>query len=249
MANATSRWIASAACALLACEALAVELVVIESNAPAYAAGSTLDAAKPLVLAAGHFVVLAAEDGRVVRFAGPRNAPVSSTAPEAETPAADDVVSAVARLFGRRGPELGGVAGVRGGADEASADTRPDAWLVHSERTGDQCFIPRRGVELWREAATGAGSGEVEDVVARTTARLAWADERRAPWPATLVPESGRVYLVRPDDELRSVAIRMVALPQGLEGDDAASVAWLAAKGCLAQARVLLGQIEAARAR
>ena len=245
MANAMSRWAAAAACITIALEAHAAEIVVIESNAPAYASGRTLDAANPLVLTAEQFVVLATEDGRVLRFDGPRNEPVSSAAPEADESPADEVIGALARLFGRQDPELGGIAGVRdGGGDATTADRRPDVWLIHAEHTGDQCFIPRRRPVFWRETATGAAHGEVEDIVARTTVRLEWLGEpQRALWPSALSPQSGRVYLVRPENDLRSAAIRLHAVPQGLAGDDVASVAWLAAKGCLSQARMLLGQI------
>jgi hypothetical protein len=182
-----------------------------------------------------------------LRFEGPRNEPITSVPPDAEPPAADNVVGALAQLFGGGGPELGGVAGVRGSAAvETAADTRPNAWLIHSEHTGDQCFIADRSPELWRESGAGAIGSDVEDVLTRTKARLEWAGSaQRAPWPAASAPQSGRVYLLRPDDDLRSVAIRLQSLPGGLAGNDLASVAWLAAKGCFGQARLLLGQIVA----
>jgi hypothetical protein len=192
--------------------------------------------------------VVATEDGQVVRIDGPRGGPISSeSSPEGRPPAADDVIGALARLFGGPGPELGGIAGARGGADqETIADSRPDAWLIHAERTGDQCFIPGRGPELWREVPIGVVGGELEDLVAHTTVRLEWADaQQRTAWPAVPAPQSGRVYLVRRESELSSIAIRLQALPRGLAGNDLASVAWLAARGCMPQARLLLGQIVA----
>ena len=48
------------------------------------------------------------------------------------------------------------------------------------------------------------------------------------------------IYLLRPTDSLRSVPIRLHLLEPALSGGGQATAAWLAAKGCIDQARLLL---------
>jgi hypothetical protein len=243
MLTASCRFIA--VCLLLSAGgALAQEVAIIESSAPAYEPGTTLDAASPLRLAADQFIVVATEDGRILRLEGPRNAPLSADLEGAE-PETAEVIGALGRLFGRTGPEPGGLAGVRGDDDvQTSVDTRPVAWLIHAGRSGDQCFVGDAPVELWRELGSSQAASEITDVAAGVTATVEWTGEQqRAPWPRSLGALDGRVYLLRPDDQVRSVAVTLRALPPEINEHELAAVAWLAAEGCARQARLLLGQI------
>jgi hypothetical protein len=233
------------ACLLLcaASATFAEEVAVIESSAPAYEPGKTLDSANPLVLAAEQFVVIATEDGRILRLEGPRNTPLAADL-EGEEPATAEVIGALARLVGQAGPEPGGLAGVRGEEDETPLDTRPEAWLIHTGRQGNQCFLSDAPVELWRELGSSASASEITDVAGGGTARVDWAGQaQRAPWPASLGPVDGRVYLLRRNDAVRSIAVTLHVLPPEIDDHELAAVAWLAAEGCARQARLLLAQV------
>lgn len=228
---------------LCAGAAVAEEVAIIESSAPAYEPGQTLDPASPLMLAAEQFIVIATEDGRILRLEGPRNAPIAAEL-EGDEPATAEVIGALSRLVGQTGPEPGGLAGVRGEEDETPLDTRPEAWLIHTGRQGNQCFLSDAPVELWRELGRSAAASEITDVTGGGTAKVEWAGQaQRAPWPASLGPVDGRVYLLRRDDAVRSIAVTLRALPPEIDDHELAAVAWLAAEGCARQARLLLAQV------
>ena len=232
---------------LLACAlapgAHAAEQVVLESNSAMYQAGRTLDGESEIMLAAMEFVVFATEDGRFLRIAGPYMGPATGGDRPGPPPSESNVRRAVAQLVGARPAEAGGLAGVRGDLDDErdAADTRPDPWLIHAERTGDQCVLRGSAVAFWREQSDGALTAELVDVTDDRTASLHWpASEARAAWPFDSPPADNRVYLVRPAGGIRSVAIRLHALAHELADKDLATVAWLAARGCTDQARALL---------
>lgn len=238
-----------AACWLGAGSVHGAEQVVLESNTRAYPAGRTLDATAEIALAADEFVVFATEDGRLLRIAGPYEGLARGAA--ADRRADDDrtLRRILAQLFGLESEEAGALAGVRGpafdDAADAGADTRTDPWVLHAERTGDQCIIGERPARFWRETAVEPSSAEVLEVAGGRSAVLDWpAQASIAEWRSA-APADGEVYLVRPEGELRSVAIRVHALPAALEPRGLVAVAWLATRGCIDQARLLLRQVDA----
>jgi len=233
-----SNVILAALCAsFVAGSAYAAEHVVLESNAVRYEAGSLLDAALPIVLESGEFVLLATEDARFLRIEGPHSGPATGNAPDESA-----LRRALALLVAQERTQVGGVGGVRGGGeDEATEDTRTEAWLVHAERSGDQCVLRGADVALWRERADGGAQWEIATAGSERTAAFTFgAGERRAAWPAALAPQDNEIYLVRPAAAQRSVAIRLHVLEPSVGANSLAAAAWLAAKGCTAQARLLL---------
>lgn len=224
----------------------AAEQVVLESNNARYPAGRTLDSGAAIALTADDVVVFATEDGRLVRIAGPYSGPAGGTNEGGEPGNESSLRRILAQLFGRQPEEANALAGVRGpaGTDADGADTRTDPWLLHAERTGDQCIVRERPVRFWRELAAGGASAEVVDVGGERAAVLRWpAQAAVAEWPAA-APVDGAVYLVRPEGEFRSVAIRLHVLPAALEPEGLVTVAWLASQGCIDQARLLLREVE-----
>ena len=215
----------------------AAEIVVLESNSARYAAGQTLDAAVPITLPAGEFVAIVTEDARLIRIDGPHNGPAVG-----QTPDEGAVRRALAQLIVEQRPEVGGVGGVRGDGDEAQApDTRPEPWLVHTQRSGEQCALRGQGVQLWRESATDAAVAELTASLEDATGEVRWnTGEQRASWPTEVPIRDETIYLLRLHDSLRSLPIRLHLLAPGLAGNGLAAAAWLAARGCTEQARLLL---------
>ena len=82
---------------------------------------------------------------------------------------------ALTQLIVEERPAVGGVGGVRGGEGEAqAADTRPDPWLVHAQRSGDQCVLGGESVGVWRESASDAVVAELGVLLAESTAQIRW---------------------------------------------------------------------------
>lgn len=223
------------------------EQVVLESNTKTYVAGRTLDSTTEIMLAADEFVVFATEDGRLLRVEGPYNGLARAAA---DRPTGDGTVRRIlAQLFGREAEEAGALAGVRGpgagAATDTGADTRTDPWVLHAERTGDQCMIEGRPVHFWRESTTSPASADVVEVAGGRAAVLRWpARTAIAEW-GSAAPTDGEVYLVRPEGELHSVAIRVHVLPAALEPRGLVTAAWLASHGCIDQARLLIRDVDA----
>ena len=215
----------------------AAEIVVLESNSARYAAGQTLDAALPITLPAGEFVAIVTEDARLIRIEGPHNGPAAG-----QTPDEGAVRRALAQLIVDQRPEVGGVGGVRGSGEDAQGpDTRPEPWLVHTQRSGDQCVLRGQHVQLWRESAADAAVAELTASLEDATGQAHWdAGAQRASWPTELPIRDQTVYLLRLQGSLRSLPIRLHLLAPGLAGNGLAAAAWLAARGCTEQARLLL---------
>ena len=213
------------------------EIVVLESTAPRYMAGQSIDAAQPLVLAAGETVTVVTEDARLVRLMGPYSGP-----PVGSTPDESAARRALTQLIAGDRPEVGGIGGVRGdAADDSPPDTRPGPWFVHTQRSGEQCAPQGRAVELWRESAAAAATAEIRVSLGDTVAQARWAaGEQRAAWPASLPLADGTIYLLRGDSAVRSTPVRLHVLPPALATPGLASAAWLAARGCTDQARLAL---------
>src|SRR5688572_5700943 len=167
-----------AATAALAAPA-AAELVILESNAPAYTAGKTLESAAVIRLGAGESLVIVTDDSRILRVEGPHDGPAAG-APVPESA----VRKAIDRLVTPDQPRVGGIGAVRGDDElEAAADSRPEAWLLHAERGGEQCTVRGRPVELWRESSQGAVAARITAADADESAVARWANgSARAAW-------------------------------------------------------------------
>jgi len=224
--------------AAVSAPAAAADLVVIESGAPTYPAGRTLSATTPIKLAAGEFIVIVTEDARLVRVVGPHDGPAVGSAPDESA-----VRKALDRLVSADEPRVGGVGAVRGGDErDAAVDTRPGPWFVHSEIGGEQCALRDRPIELWREMTAAGATAQITSAESDAVAAVRWGEgAARAAWPTDVLPATDdRIYLVRFDGATRSVAIKVRLLEPAVASNGLAAAAWLAAKGCTAQARLAL---------
>ena len=211
---------------------------MLESNSARYAAGQTLDAALPITLPAGEFVAIATEDARLIRIEGPHNGPALG-----QTPDEGAVRRALAQLIVDERPEVGGVGGVRGDGDEAQApDTRPEPWLVHAQRSGDQCALRGQACSAVARRARPTPPSPSSALRSRTPrAKCAGMPASSARRGRPRSPSATKpIYLLRLQGSLRSLPIRLHLLAPGLAGNGLAAAAWLAARGCTEQARLLL---------
>jgi len=227
--------------------------VVIESTSADYPVGEILDADTNIVLGEDVEIMLIAEDGMIISLAGPYTGPADNEG----TPGVRGALDALGRLVGYAETEAGDIGGVRGAAtgEEFLAqevdDHRTSPWLLHTAITGPQCV--RAGVEeprYWREQNDADDRLEIKRVTSGETVIVAWkAGDNTAPWPGTLPLLADEMYLLRFGDQLRSTNLLVREVPATVSDGGIATVAFLAAKGCLSQARKELERIQENRQR
>lgn len=222
--------------------ALAAELVVIESTSPDYSAGEILDAEINIVLDQDAEIMLIAEDGTIVLLSGPYVGPPTGD----ETENVSGALDALGRLVGHAEADAGDIGGVRGDAigenflAQEVDDHRTSPWLLHTAITGPQCV--RADVEelgYWREQSDFDERLEVKRVTSGETRSIVWkSGDNTVPWPDTLPLLADEMYLLRLGDQLRSTNLLVREVPAAVRDNGVATVAFLAAKGCLSQARM-----------
>ena len=231
----------------LASTALAAELVVIESTSPDHKIGDILDAGTDIVLGADTEIMLIAEDGLVISLAGPYVGPPGGD----ETPDGAGALDALGRLVGYADTESGDIGGVRGDAQSGDFlareidDHRTSAWLLHTAITGPQCIMTGdEEPQYWREQSNADEQLEVKRVTSGEMVTIAWqAGDNTVAWPDALPLVTGEMYLLRRGDQLRSTNLLLRAVPAAVGDGGIAMVAFLAAEGCLAQARMELKRL------
>ena len=231
----------------LASTALAAELVVIESTSPDHKIGDILDAETDVELGEDTEIMLIAEDGLVITLAGPYVG-----LPGRDQASGDsDALDALGRLVGYAETEASDIGGVRGGnrSDDflvqEVADHRTSPWLLHTAITGPQCVrADDKEPEYWREPNDDAARLEVKRVTSGEIVTVTWqAGDNTIPWPATLPLMAEEMYLLRFDDQLRSTNLLVREVPAGVGERGIGMVAFLAARGCLTQARLELERL------
>lgn len=227
--------------------ALAAELVVIESTSVDYAAGEILDDEASIVLDQSAEVTLIAEDGTIIVLSGPYDGPPKHD----ETRDASDALDALSQLVGKAEADAGDIGGIRGiDTDddflaEDVEDHRTSPWLLHASITGAQCFkADAQDSGYWREQSHSDERLQVKRIASGETVSIPWpAGDNMLAWPDSLPLLAGEMYLLRLGEELRSTNLLLREIPAEVGNDGAALVAFLAAEGCISQARMELDRL------
>jgi len=213
---------------LMAGSAAAANLIVVEARGIALKPGATVDSAKPLVLKQGQHVTLISDSGATLQIDGPY-----SQAPSAGGQGRS--ISATLAALGTEHKARTGEAGVTRGVN---GNTLPDPWLLDVSRNGNVCLRENTQPVFWRPDSTGSA-----DLVVMPDDR-SWKSQ--GTWPAgttrltvtTDVPmHGGATYVVDFNGSEYALAVNMV--PASLP-NDSVRAAWMAQKGCEAQAEALL---------
>ena len=217
--------------AAVARSAQAAELVVIASEDPSMPAGTVIDGARTVTVAADATVVLVSADGRVTELAGPY-----SGAPDA-SPASGDgrLVESLSRLITDQADAPNKLAVFRGGMAMTPIG-RPDVWGIDIARAGAYCVRSDRPAMLWWAGARAGAVVELTptgDDAGRT--RIRWPGSKKyAPWPDALPLGDGMTYIARFRSSDDGRTIRTLLMPE--LATDAHRAAWMAEKGCTRQA-------------
>jgi hypothetical protein len=247
-------WIRTAA--ILAAAALgpvvpAAELVVIESSAHEYEAGTLVDAKTPVRLAEGEAVTFLAEDGKIHKWTGPYNGPATGKkGRKAKKEGKGGLLDAVSKLVGARTSDSSDVGAVRGGTasppNAGKMVSSAPVWALLAHEQGPQCVVRGRPARFWRADAGSETQLVLKDEAADRTSEIVWAaGETEVAWPASMPRDDGSTFVVRLGDSLRTNEIVLREIPEALAGQSGA-VAWMHAKGCRRQAKALLARLEEA---
>ena len=231
----------------LASAALAAELVVIESTSPDHIIGDVLDAETNIVLDEDVEIMLITEDGLVISLAGPYVGLPGGD----KTPGVSGALDALGRLVGYAETEAGDIGGVRGDAQgedllvQEVDDHRTSPWLLHTAITGPQCVrADDEEPGYWREQNDADERLEVKRVTSGETVTIVWqAGDSIVAWPEALPLVADEMYLLRLGDRLRSTNLLLREVPAAVGDAGVAMVAFLAAEGCLSQARMELKRL------
>jgi hypothetical protein len=209
--------------------AKAANLVVIEARSIALRPGQTVDSTKPLVLKEGQHVTLISPTGATIKLDGPYE-----KAPDADQTRAVPVANALALLVTQRQARIGEVGTTRGTAPSVL----PDPWVLDASRAGTVCLREGSEAVLWRPDSARDSELTVAPADRSWKAEAHWpagADRIMVQAPAMI--RGGATYLVTLNGAQSAMKVENVP---PILSNDPMRAAWLAGKGCEAQAEALL---------
>ena len=209
--------------------AKAADLVVIEARRVALRVGQTVDSTKPLVLKEGEPLTLISPAGATIKLDGPYN-----KAPDADQGRAVPIANTIALLVTQRQARVGEVGTTRG----LMLASLPDPWVLDTSRTGTVCLREGTDAVLWRPDAQRDSELTVAPTDRSWKAETHWAaGTDRVVIKAPAMIHGDATYVVTLNGTQSAMTVENV--PASLSSDPMRA-AWLAGKGCEAQAEALL---------
>jgi hypothetical protein len=218
--------------ALIAAQASAAELVVVEARGITLKPGEIVDERQKLALQPGDELTLVDERGSVMKLRGPFNGP-----PASGKGSSIDISNALAALG--TGGTQNSVGVVR--ANVATV-TLPSPWLIDVTHTGEACVRPGTPMVFWRQQSTDQATLRISPAGGAWHAESDWpagASELSA--PAMLPVVDGQDYAFDLDGETATVTL--VHVPASLH-TDRMRAAWMLQKNCVSQAKALIATIK-----
>ena len=216
--------------------ALAANLVVLEARGIGLRPGAMVDDSQPLNLLEGQHLTLIAANGATIKIDGP----FDKSPAAARDGGSGVLVQALAALGTQSGARTSEEGVTRSGGQVAKL---PSPWLLDVSRTGRVCLIEGEKPVFWRPAASRRSEMTV------TAADRSWKAETNWPEgsdqmlvPPALPVHGGSTYLVSLGKGAEA-AVTVDLVPAALDSD-AMRVAWMAQRGCEAQAEALLRTVK-----
>jgi hypothetical protein len=209
--------------------AKAADFIVIDARRVALRVGQTVDSTKPLTLKEGQQITLISPTGATIKLDGPYD-----KAPDAEQSRGVPVANTLALLVSQRQARVGEVGTTRGLAPNAL----PDPWVLDASRTGTVCLREGTVAVLWRPSTTQDAELAVAPADRSWKAEAHWvAGSDRITIQPPAVIRAGATYVVTLNGV--QTAMKVENVPAVLS-NDSMRAAWLAGKGCEAQAQAIL---------
>jgi hypothetical protein len=206
----------------------AAMLVVVEARGINLKPGATMDSNQVINLKQGQHLTLISDTGSTLKLDGPYSRP-----PAATGAAGVSLQNSLGALVTQRQARAGEFGTTRG---QVLAEL-PDPWLVDVTHSGSACIQENRAPIFWRPDTGAAATLLVAPADRSWKSESRWAAGRDRLTVTTDVPmRVGQTYVVTFNGS--DYAIALVAVPSVLT-NDAMRAAWMADKGCEAQAEAL----------
>jgi len=230
--------IAAGVLLLASLPSFAGQMVVIESTAPALKAGQMVDGAQTLNLAKGARVKLVSGDGGVVTLTGPYSGAPEAARTGAPAPAPSGgqrMLEMLSKLVGGK-LDSSDIGAMRAG----SQPTPPGPWLIAVLQPGNYCVRAGRAPELWREKSRKKAKLTIKTSPKGARATIPWpAKSDRVSWPRGVPIMDGGTYRAKVSGGTPFKGLTLHVVPGGLP-TDVHRAAWMAEKGCLGQAKLVM---------
>lgn len=220
-------------------DALASQMVVVESTTAKLQAGQVIPSDTRIDLAAGSRISLVGEDGRVIKLQGPYTGPAAVGGDGHGDPG---VVGALSRLFATKEPSAQSWGTVRGvetlRGDEAAHP--PGLWAINVLRSESVCLPAGAEPSLWRPDVRHEMAVIVLHLSTGREATATFAaGAAEVAWPSDVGLLDGGEYALRDTDNRweRRLFVRLIPADRATP---VASAAWMSDMGCIRQARALL---------
>lgn len=229
MRNCANFLCAAAIACVGAGAANAAQYVVVEARGIGWRPGKVIDGNQALHLLQGQHVTLVSENGAILKLNGRYD-----KAPGAETVADLDVGQVVAALATERRARTGDVGTTR--APQVVA--LPDPWVLDTSSGGNVCLREGDTATFWRSSSSLPADFVIMPADRSWKARSQWkAGKDRITIRQDLTVHGSASYVVILDGAESTISVNTV--PAALS-NDRMRAAWMAAKGCEAQAEALL---------
>lgn len=218
--------------AAAAVPARADTLVVADAHGSTLQPGQTIDAAQPLKLQAGQRVTLIAGNGAVLKLVGPFDG-----VPDPEGQRQGSVADALLKLTSQTVQGTSTLGAVR-----APESAPPEAWLIAVDGSGHRCVQEAGPIVFWRPATDADRAVEISPADHAWQAQATWpAGTDKLAMPPNFPAQDDQAYVIGVGGMTSTVTFHLI--PPAI-ASDAMRVAWMMEKGCVAQARVLVGSLK-----
>jgi hypothetical protein len=218
--------------ALLGAQAMAAELVVVESRGLTLKPGETVDDTQKITLQKGDELTLVDESGAVIKLRGPYDG-----TPNSGSGSGVDISNALAALSAGGSQSAMGV--VRAKVENVSL---PDPWVVDVSHSGKACVRPGSSVVFWRQQSAGQAKLRIMPVDRTWRAESEWpAGASELPAPAMFPITDRQTYVF--DLGGQTATVTLVHVPASL-GTDRMRAAWMLQKNCLNQTKALIATLK-----
>ena len=221
----------------VAFSASAGDLVVISGGTPDLQPGQIVNSNTPLTIPAGSTITLVSGSGKTLTLKGPHTGTISL---DQEGAGSASLISSLSSLLAGPGKETSSLGVMRA---LAPPPLPTDPWVIDIGQSGDHCVAANGPARLWRGKNAKAWVVSLKNLTDKSKSSTKWpAGTRTLNWPSEVALVDGARYLLRKKGSRATKKFTMHLVPGDLP-TTVHKVAWMAEKGCKAQAKLLLARI------